>query len=238
MKKLIIAFAMVLAAGSAFGAQGFCGDPHVRGGFGPFDYRQRASLPSELEIVERVHFTPEVEGGVKGATGSIGGDLGYTLAHWPNHHRALIALSSYAVRTKSVDVAGMKYPVECWFNRALRYAPDDAAVHAIYANYLNARGKTDAALAEMKEAVALDPDNAVINYNLGLAYFKRKDYDNALTYAQKAYGRDYPLPGLRKKLTEVGRWVEPASTALPAEAPAPAATEATPQPATTDKPAE
>lgn len=207
MKKLLFALATLLATGSALAAQNYCGD--LRTSFGPFDYRKRATLPSELDIVERVHFPPEVEAGIKGATGAVGADLSYTLVVWPNHYRALVAMSTIALRTKSVQLYAAKYPVDCWFNRAIRFAPDDGAVHAIYANHLFAQGKAEAAFAELKQAVALEPENPVINYNIGLAYLKTKDYDNALKYAQKAYSLDYPLPGLKKKLIEADKWVEP-----------------------------
>lgn len=223
MKKLLFALAVLVTAGTASAAgKNYCGD--LRTAYGPFDYRKRATLPFELDIVERVHFTPEVENGIKGATGAVGGDLSYTLVVWPNHHRALVSMSTIALRTKSMHLYAAKYPVECWFNRALRFTPDDGTVHAIYANYLFAQGRPDAAFSELKQAVDLEPENPVINYNLGLAYFKHKDYDLALKHAQKAYSLDYPLPGLKKKLIDVGKWVEPvkqqAQGGQPADKPA------------------
>lgn len=228
MRKLIFAFAVSLAAGSGFAAENYCGD--LRNPFGPFDYRQRATLPSELEIVERFHFTPEVENGIRGANDSVtnlGADLSYTLRAWPNHHRAMISLSAIALRTKAVTLPGMKWPVECWFNRAVRFAPDDGTAHAIYASYLLTVGRTNPALIELKEAIRMEPENPVINYNLGLVYFKNKDYDLALKHAQKAYSQDYPLPGLKRKLIEVGKWVEPTRDKTAPDSPAGQPAEAT-----------
>lgn len=211
MKQLLCILITLLAVGSASAAEkNYCGD--LRNGFGPFDYRERATLPAELQVVERHHFSPEVEGGIRGANDSInniGADLWYTLRAWPNHHRALISMSTIALRTKTVMLPGAVFPVECWFNRAIRFAPNDGTVHAIYGNYLLAVGRNDPALNELKQAVDMEPENPVINYNLGLVYFKNKDYDLALKHAQKAYSKDYPLPGLKKKLIEVGKWVEP-----------------------------
>jgi len=48
-----------------------------------------------------------------------------------------------------------------------------------------------------------------IQYNLGLILLELKDVDGALEYAQKAYLGGHQLPGLRNKLTQLGRWVEP-----------------------------
>lgn len=226
MKKLLFALAVLVTVGTASAAgKNYCGD--LRGAYGPFDYRKRATLPFELDVVERVHFTPDIENGIKGNTGTIGGDLSYTLVAWPNHHRALVSMSATALRTKSVHLAGAKYPVECWFNRALRFAPDDGTVHAIYASYLFAKERTDQGFSELKQAADLEPENPVINYNLGLAYFKHKDYDLALKHAQKAYSLNYPLPGLKKKLIGAGKWLEPSpaqrAATAPGETPAPVA---------------
>ena len=54
----------------------------------------------------------------------------------------------------------------------------------------------------LKAAVEMAPENATINYNLGLVYMKLKDYDNAKIYADKAYSLGFPLPGLRNQLAE------------------------------------
>jgi len=43
---------------------------------------------------------------------------------------------------------------------------------------------------------------------MGLIYFDLKDYDKALSFAHRAYGSGFPLPGLRDKLKKVGKWQE------------------------------
>jgi hypothetical protein len=204
----VIAISILLLASAAAQAAGnFCGP--INNAYGPFDYRKRFELPANLEIVERVHFSEETENGLKGAgTGSWGGDLDYTLRAWPNHTRALLAMSRLAAREKEVQLTGAKYPVDCYFDRALRFAPDDAAVHAVYANHLFSQGQVERSLVEFKEAVALDPENPTINYNAGLAFLRAKNYDKALYHAQKAYAKNFPLPGLKNKLVEAGKWVD------------------------------
>lgn len=198
---------LLLLAGTV-GAQAdnYCGD--LKTHFGPFDYRQRARFAEDFNTVEHAHFTQDVENGVRGATGLIGGDIAYTLHAIPNHQRALAAMARYALQTKSVHLPAAKYPVECYFNRAIRMAPDDGAVRAEYGNYLSRLGQDEKAFIMYRDAADLEPENATINYNLGLAYLKRKDYERAVVYAHKAYELGFPLPGLKNKLAELGKWKE------------------------------
>ncbi|HZX26103.1 MAG TPA: ABC transporter permease, partial [Telluria sp.] len=55
------------------------------------DYLNPADA-SKLRLVEAYHFTQNVESLKRGESGSVAGDLAYTLEHFPNHHRALGAL--------------------------------------------------------------------------------------------------------------------------------------------------
>jgi Tfp pilus assembly protein PilF len=105
-----------------------------------------------------------------------------------------------------MQLQGANYPVECYFERAIRFAPDDGVARATYGSYLFSLGKTDRALAMFRQAEVLQPENAAINYNLGLAYLKTKDYAQANTYAKKAYALGFPLPGLKNLLIEAGKW--------------------------------
>jgi tetratricopeptide (TPR) repeat protein len=208
MWKIAALSIALMAAGSAAAADNgkvnFCGD--LRNAYGPFDYRTRSEHVENFNLVEGAHFTAEVENGIRGVTGQLGGDLDYTLRAIPNHHRALAAMAKVGVRTKALQLPGAKYPVECYFERAGRFQPNDGGVKAEYGNYLYALGKTDKAFQMFKEAVELSPDNPTINYNVGLSYFQRKDYDNSLLYAKKAYALGFPLPGLKNKLAAVGKW--------------------------------
>jgi hypothetical protein len=199
-----ISLSILLLASGSLQAANFCGD--LKNGYGPFDYRKRAEFAREFETVEGAHFTEEVENGTKGSSGYIGGDLDYTLRAIPNHHRALAAMVRIALRQKTIMVSGAKYPVECYFNRAVRLAPDDGAVLAAYGNYLFALGKSDQAFPMFRDAAALEPEDPTIAYNLGLAYFRKKDYSQALVFAKQAYAKNFPLPGLKNKLIEAGKW--------------------------------
>jgi tetratricopeptide (TPR) repeat protein len=196
--------ALALTAAQAASAAGYCGD--LKNAYGPFDYRARAQHVENFNLVEGAHFTPEVETGIKGSTGQIGGDLDYTLRAIPNHHRALATMARVAVRTKSLQLPGAKYPVECYFERAMRFTPNDGAVRAEFGTYMFAMGKRDKAFTAFRDAAEMEPENAAINYNLGLAYFQKQDYEHALVYAKKAYALGFPLPGLKNKLAAAGKW--------------------------------
>lgn len=203
MKTSIIIGALLLSMAStaAYGAS-YCGE--LTNAYGPFDYRKTEFAPN-LYLVESAHFTSDVEKLIKGNAGTLGGDLDYTLRAFPNHPRALSSLARYALRSKTTRVPGLKYSFECYFDRAIRFRPDDSAVRMIYGVYLSKLGRNDDALTQLIEAVNLQPDNGPINYNLGLVYFEKKDYDNARHYADKAASLDFPLQGLKTKLAEVGK---------------------------------
>jgi tetratricopeptide (TPR) repeat protein len=203
MKKIascVVAYALLGVSGPMHAAKlNYCGE--LKNHYGPFDYRSRG--PGGFELVEGAHFTPDVENGVRGSTGLVGGDIDYTLRAIPNHHRALTAIGNISLRGKTVQLPGARYPTECYFERAVRFAPDDGLVRAAYGNYLAALGKTEQAIGMVQTGADLAPDNGTINYNLGLLYMKVKNYDKAAEYADKAYAQGFPLPGLRNQLAQV-----------------------------------
>lgn len=161
---------------------------------------------NKLLTVESFHFTKDVETLTRGASGTVGGDLHYTLERFPNHHRALAAMARYGLRHKGINPPGARYPVECYFERALRFNPRDVQVHNLYAGYLLALKLDDQALEQLEKVVEIDPDNATAHYNLGLLHFKRKAYKKAREHAGQAYSRGFPLPGLKNKLIEAKQW--------------------------------
>ena len=199
-----VAGALVMTTAQTAGAGNYCGD--LKNSFGPFDYRARAEHSQDFVLVEGAHFTRDIESGVKGHSSTVGGDLDYTLRAIPNHHRALGTMARTAVRTRTIKLPGATYPVECYFERAMRFAPNDGSVRAEFGNYLFALGKPDKAFVMFKDAAEMDPENASINYNLGLAYLLKKDYAQALVHAKKAYALGFPLPGLKNKLVAAGEW--------------------------------
>ena len=68
-------------------------------------------------------------------------------------------------------------------------------------------------LAKANEVTA--GQSAEVQYNLGLLEFELGDMDAASESAKKAYALGYPLPGLKNKLTRIGRWHEAEAPATP-----------------------
>jgi len=198
----VFACALLGVSGPLLAAEiNFCGE--LKNHYGPYDFiRDRAS--GKMEIVEGAHFTADVENGnPRGSTGTLGADLDYTLRAIPNHHRALETIGRVSLRAKTFQLPSARFPTECYFDRAIRFAPTDAMVRAAYGNYLSALGRTAEALAMFQAAADLAPENPTISYNLGLLYMKTKKYDKAAEYADRAYAQGFPLQGLRNQLAQV-----------------------------------
>lgn len=173
---------------------------------GPYDYRIGHY---RMKQVEGNHLSPDVVNLVKGQTGTIGGDLDFVLRYFPNHHVALLAMVRLGEKERRSKPLGAKYVVECYFKRALTFRDDDGVVRTIYASYLYKAGKKAEALNQLNKAVELGEDSPNANYNIGLIYYDLHEYDKALSFAHRAYGSGFPLPGLRDKLKKAGIWREP-----------------------------
>jgi tetratricopeptide (TPR) repeat protein len=208
----LLALAAALLPITALAQEG-CGP--LENAFGPFDYR--TAKASEKQIVERNHFTESVAALRRGTTGALGADIDYTLRAFPNHPRALHAMMKLGEQEKRIKPVGANYTIDCYFERALRWAPDDPNVRMLTGMFLLKQGKRTEAVEQLEEARKMSKDDANVNYNLGLAYFDLKDYDKALEAAHKAYAGGFPLPGLRNKLQAAGKWRAPAPTAAPDE---------------------
>lgn len=176
-------------------------------GYGPYDYLQRKKLSYNLHLVEGAHFTAKVESLESGQSGAFAlmGDLDYTLRAWPNHHRALTSLMRYTTQKKGIPDPGYP-PFECYLQRAIHFSPKDMVPSLLYALYLHKLGYREKALQQYKDVENLSPDNPELHYNLGLLLVNLKKYEEAKSYAQKAYQAGYPLPGLKRQLTELGYW--------------------------------
>jgi tetratricopeptide (TPR) repeat protein len=173
----------------------------------------------QLPIVERGHFTPQVEQLIRGESGvNIGGDIHYTLKSFPNHHRALAAMMRLAEAQKTPQPRGAEYTVECYFDRALRFRPDDVVARMLYAQFL-IRGKRDTDAAAQLERTLVDAqDDPLTHHNVGLLYFDLKRYDKALSHAHRALALGSARDELRTRLQGVGQWREPVAAAPAASA--------------------
>lgn len=202
-----------------------CGTLKISGN-GPFDYRNERE---ELSKVEGAHFTEVVEALIRGTTNnSPGGDIGFTLAVFPNNHRALIAMMKLGEREKTDKPSGSRYSVECWFDRALRFRPDDSVVRMIYSSYLDSKGRPSDANNQLDAARVYAKDSAITHYNIGMYYLKLNNPEQALVQAHKAMALGWPQRHLQDQLLKIGKWREPAAqpkfnpeTQDPASAPQP-----------------
>lgn len=214
--SLVLGLCLLLATSGFAMAQGVpigCGS--IRGGH---DYRPDRFKPSStsptyrslLDVVQKHHFTPEVENLIRAQSGYIAGDLSYTLNAFPNHHRALMAMVALGEKEKTNKPAHSDYSVECWFQRAIAWAPDDNIVRMIFARYLAKKNRANEAERQLGVAASQAGDNAFTHNNIGLIYFDMKDYEKALFHAHKAYELGLGVPTLRDQLKSIGKWSEPA----------------------------
>lgn len=213
---------------ASFGAQAqegenACGS--LAASFGPFDYRGEhfKSSPGDppyaaaLQLVEGAHFTPPVEQLIRGATGTLpGGDLEYTLRVFPNHHRALIAVARLWERTRTPQPPGMARPAECYFERALRFRPDDNVARMLYSSFLLKNGRKGDAVSQLGIAKRDASDNAFTQYNIGMIYFDAGLYDEALQQAHRAMALGLIRQELSQRLSAAGRWKDPSPGTAPA----------------------
>lgn len=181
-------------------------------GYGPWDYTN-ADQRSKIPVVENHHFTAEVENHLKGQSGTIEGDLDYTLRAVPNHHRALLSVIRYQLKVNKKLLASkypLESPVECYLQRAMHFSPDDAGSISLYAYYLKEVGQFDKAASYYEKALKVNPNNAKVAYSYSLLLIELKQYDKAMEYAEKAYANGKPPESLKKKLIKLGAWKEPA----------------------------
>lgn len=183
--------------------------PYAKGGTGGDYYN--AEDAKGLTVVEAYHFGPPVEALQRGMSGSLGGDIAYTLEHFPNHPRALAAMARLGLRLGKPQAPGARHSVECYFQRAIDFAPRDGAARALFGAYLLSLRRDAEAVEQLQAAVEAQPGHAAAWYNLGLAHVRRKAWPAALAAAHKAYALGFPLPGLRQQLKAARQWHEPES---------------------------
>ncbi|MEZ5571766.1 MAG: tetratricopeptide repeat protein [Halioglobus sp.] len=177
--------------------------------FGPYDYLQRDRFPAQLEVVEEVHFTSNIEQLRSGNTTSAMGDVHYTLQTWPNHHRALNTALQFRLQHKALwrtNNVALGYPAECYLQRAMNFSPKDPVPYMLYGLLMHQMKQYNKALFAYRLAVKLQPDDLITQYNMGLTLAEMKKYGEARKVAQKVYAAGFPLPGLKRKLEKAGQW--------------------------------
>lgn len=234
-RYLLAACATLLSAISAHAqlTPANCGP--LRNAYGPFDYR--TTRGDELSMVERFHFTPDMERLVRGSgKNEVGGDLDYTLRAFPNHHRALLAMMRLGEREQAAKVTGANYQVECYFVRAVVFKADDVVSRMLFAKFLLNAKRRNEALQQLALAQPNARGNPFSQYNLGLSFLEAEQYDEALKHAHQAMALGFPRTELRDKLQAKGQWQEPGPASSEAATPPAAAVDA-PSAVAPDRPA-
>jgi TolB-like protein/Flp pilus assembly protein TadD len=80
------------------------------------------------------------------------------------------------------------------FKRAIELNPRYAQAHQWYGGYLSATGRFREADAEKKRALDLEPLSLVINFDVGLASYNSRSYDQAIDQFQKTLELDATFP--------------------------------------------
>lgn len=203
-----------------------CGPLYTPPSAPPWDYRRDKHFHA---LVEDAHFTPQVENLIKGHTGTKPGpDIDYTLGRFPNHPRALIAVTKLGQRFPNTRAELLPRPVECYFERAIRFAPDDLVVRMLYARFLHGVKRLPEALRQLDYVNDHAEGNPLTHRSLGLLYLEFEEYERAL---QQAWRFEALVPGpsaLREALSKQGRWREPSPTDTAPAAAASAAASAAP----------
>lgn len=188
-----------------------CGS--LENAFGPFDYRDPRNV-DRLDDVNTNHMHRVVSGmqDIQGSRLAIN-NIDYMLRAFPNHPLVLRATMEYFLRGGK---KGEHRSAECYFDRAVRFTPDDGAVRVLFGVYLMRKNDFQNARPQLEKAVELGPESADAAYNLGLLNYKEKQYPQAKSNAVKAYGLGYPLPALRDNLRKLGFWDDAADAEVAA----------------------
>lgn len=196
-----------------------CGVLQNHGGIGPWDYYDPSSSAKtgedpmgRIKRVENVHF----KAGMRNLNTKeydidrLTSEITYTLAVFPNHPDALLAITRLEkmaggkLSQRSVDVYKPKISAYCFFDRALRFRPEQAGVRFSYAIYLHQQGKYAEALEHYKFAEKAYEENPFFQYNLGLLYSDMKNWLKATEYAERAYRGGAIFPGLQQRIEKAG----------------------------------
>lgn len=206
---------------SALASEKECGT--LEWNYGPYDYR--SATAQQRKLVESAHFTPEAEQLREAPTGSLGSDIKYTLSVFPNHPRALLAMERLVIKEKRNPASGAKYTIECFYERAMRFKPDDHIPRLFYVNFLIRNKKHDEARIHLDYVAESTRDDAFAQFNTGMLYMDMKEYDKALVQAHRVIALGFNRRELRDRLAAVDRWVEPEAPGAAASAPASAASQ-------------
>jgi serine/threonine-protein kinase len=84
------------------------------------------------------------------------------------------------------------------YKRAIELNPRYSIAHEWYGGWFEAMGRNKESLAERKRALELDPLSLIINFELGLAFYYSRDYDQAIEQFQKTLELEQNFPPVQQ----------------------------------------
>lgn len=190
--------------------------------FGPYDYYDPPK--GAVALVEKAHMGANIERQFyyKDWCG-YWSNLDYTLRAFPNHPRALVLMAEYRESHldclhKSPSKTAMdlvedidkgkweERSADYYFTRGVEFRLNRPATRILYGKYLYEHKRYDDALAQFTQAEKLQPSAVDTHYYLGLIYLEKKNNEQAMLHAEKAYKLGQPAPDLRNRLIAAGVW--------------------------------
>jgi tetratricopeptide (TPR) repeat protein len=93
-----------------------------------------------------------------------------------------------------------------YLTAAIEARPSDAQFYAALAITYRDQKQLKQARETLERGVAASEGSVELHYNLGLICLELRDVECAVQHAQVAYEGGHPFPGLKNKLTSIGRW--------------------------------
>lgn len=189
--------------------ESICGNP-FQNHFGPWDYR--TARKEDLKIVEDAHFTAGIETLTRPKNTmrhDMAQDVSYTLKVFPNHHRALLTLVRLGEKFGDPPPGTKGMSVDCYFDRAVRFRPDDTVVRGLYAQFLAKNKRKEEAMRHLDFALQKAAENPISQYTVGTVFLELGEFERALAQAHKARAMGVQWPELEQALKASGHWKEP-----------------------------
>jgi hypothetical protein len=219
VRNAILVAITAASMGTAVADVADCGELRNFGDIGPWDYADPSSSVRDgenpmgrIKRVENVHFNPEMKmlNTKRFSIERLTGEIHYTLRVFPNHPEALVAISRLErmaggkLPQRSATVFTPKISAYCFFDRAIRFRPEDKAVRYSYAIHLHQNRKYQEALEQYRLAESQYEDDRIFQYNIGLLYADIKNWEKAAEHAQRAYSSGVTFAALRQRLEKAG----------------------------------
>jgi tetratricopeptide (TPR) repeat protein len=130
-------------------------------------------------------------------------DLQFTIARTPETNPGYIESTTQLAFTLE-QMGDVKAALE-YLDAAIKLNPTAAKAYAAKAMVLRNKKDPEGALAALVAGnEAVQGKSAELHYFLGLTYLDLRQYDQAQIHAREAYAMGHQLPGLRRKLADLG----------------------------------